>query len=196
MDADVTSTLDAVRAGRRPSELESMTLDFKTVGRSIGDTLKDLAEAAACFANAEGGKIIVGVRDALAGAEAFVGSRLDPVATVGRIYELTEPGLIVIVDTESYHGVELSVITVPRSPDIHQVGGRATERVGSSCRPMSAARIATVLADRRGDDWSRKDSGLPLEAVSPIAEAVVRELLAQAPDQERNASGRLPWTDV
>ena len=47
MDADVTSTLDAVRAGRRPSELESMTLDFKTVGRSIGDTLKDLAEAAA-----------------------------------------------------------------------------------------------------------------------------------------------------
>jgi ATP-dependent DNA helicase RecG len=58
VDADVTSTLDAVRAGRRPSELESMTLDFKTVGRSIGDTLKDLAEAAACFANAEGGKII------------------------------------------------------------------------------------------------------------------------------------------
>ena len=196
MDTELTSTLDAVRGGRKPSDMESTTLDFKTVGRSIGDALKDLAEAAACFANAEGGTIIVGVRDAIAGEEAFVGSPLDPVATVGRIYELTEPGLIVIVDSVSYLGVELSVITVPRSPDVHQVGGRATERVGSSCRPMSAARIATVLADRRGDDWSSKDSGTPLEMVSPIAEAVVRELLAQAPDQERNSWGRLPWPDV
>ena len=76
MDTELTSTLDAVRGGRKPSDMESTTLDFKTVGRSIGDALKDLAEAAACFANAEGGTIIVGVRDAIAGAEAFVGSPL------------------------------------------------------------------------------------------------------------------------
>jgi len=196
MTADLASVLDAVWNGARAADLESMTLDFKTVGRSIGDSLKDLAEAAGCFANAQGGSIVVGVQDSVAGPLAFVGSPLDQTRTVGRIYELTEPGLIVIAETVSYHGTELTVITVPWSPDVHQVAGRATERVGASCRPMSAARIATVLSDRRGDDWSSKDSGLPLDAVSPVAEAVVRELLAQAPDQERSSWGRLPWPDL
>ena len=196
MGVDLVSVMDAIWNGARAAELESMTLDFKTVGRSIGDSLRDLAEAAACFANAQGGSIVVGVQDGVAGPEAFVGSPLDPTRTVGRIYELTDPGLIVIADTLSYQGVALSVITVPRSPDVHQVAGRATERVGASCRPMSATRIATVMLDRRGDDWSSKDSGQPLDAVSPVAEAVVRELLAQAPDQERNSWARLPWADL
>lgn len=44
MVTDVTRALDAVWMGARPSDFESVTLDFKTVGRSIGDTLKDLAE--------------------------------------------------------------------------------------------------------------------------------------------------------
>ena len=196
MGVDLVSVMDAIWNGARAANLESVTLDFKTVGRSIGDSLRDLAEAAACFANAQGGSIVVGVQDGVAGPEAFVGSPLDPTRTVGRIYELTDPGLIVIADTLSYQGVALSVITVPRSPDVHQVAGRATERVGTSCRPMSATRIATVMLDRRGDDWSSKDSGQPLDAVSPVAEAVVRELLAQAPDQERSSWGRLPWPDL
>jgi hypothetical protein len=87
---------------------------------------------------------------------------LDPTRTVSRVYELAEPGLIVIVAALSYQGVPLSVITVPTSPDVHQVAGRATERVGTSCRPMSATRITAVLSDRRGDDWSGKDSGQSL----------------------------------
>jgi ATP-dependent DNA helicase RecG len=44
-----------------------------------------------------------------------VGSPLDPTRTVSRVYELTEPGLIVIVDALSYQGVPLSVITVQTS---------------------------------------------------------------------------------
>lgn len=193
---DVMSELDSIWNGGRAADLESTRLDFKTVGRSIGDALKDLAEASACFANAQGGSIVVGVQDAVAGPEAFIGSPLDPVRTVGRIYELTEPGLIVIADTVSYRDVALTVVTVPRSPDVHQVAGRATERVGMSCRPMNATRIATVLSDRRGDDWSSKDSGVPLASVSPVAEALVRELLSQAADQERSSWTRLPWPDV
>lgn len=74
------------------------------------------------------------------------------------------------------------MITVPRSPDIHQVGGRATERVATSCRVMSARRINVALSDRRGVDWSAKASDQPLEAVNPVAEAMARELLSQASD--------------
>jgi len=57
-----------------------------------------------CFANAQGGTIVVGIQDGVGGPEAFVGSPLDPIRTVSRVYELTEPGLIVIVDALSYQG--------------------------------------------------------------------------------------------
>lgn len=196
MEAVVSDALAEVLRGRRASDLESVTLDFKTVGRSIPDTLKDLAEAATCFANSQGGVIIVGVRDDASGKAAFVGSALDPTKTVGRIYELTEPGLIVIAEPIDYADTTLTLITVPRSPDIHQVGGRATERIATSCRAMSATRIGIVLSDRRGDDWSAKNSGVALEAVNPVAEAIARELLGQASDAERASWARLPWPDV
>lgn len=168
--------------GATAASQEGETLDFKMVGRSISGTLRSLAEAAACLANARGGTIVIGVRDSEPGQQAFVGSELDSAKTVARIYELTEPGLIVLVERAHHAGIDLSIITVPASPDIHQVGGRATERVGTSCKPMSAARIATKLSDRRGDDWSAKDSGLSLEAVSLVAESLVRERLGQASD--------------
>lgn len=196
MEAQVSNALQQIWDGTVASQLETSTLDFKTQGRSMADTLKDLAEAAMCFANAHGGSLVVGVRDDAKGEDAFVGSTLDETRTVGGIYELTEPGLIVIVETVDFHGTALSVITVPRSPDVHQVGGRATERVGTTCRTMSATRIATVLSDRRGDDWSAKDSGRPLEGVSPVAEEMARELLGQASDPERVSWSRLPWPDV
>lgn len=196
MQPTVNEALAEVQGGRRASELETTTLDFKTVGRSIPDTLKDLAEASMCFANAQGGLIVVGIRDDASGPAAFVGSTLDPIRTVARIYELTDPGLIVIAETIDYAGTTLTAITVPRSPDVHQVGGRATERVATSCRPMSATRIGVVLSDRRGDDWSAKASDQPLEAVNPVAEAIVRELLGQASDTERASWSRLPWLDI
>lgn len=196
MDAQYVAVLDAVRLGSTAAAQETATLDFKTVGRSLPDTLRNLAEAATCFANAGGGTIVVGVEDKVAGPSAFVGSQLDPTKTVARIYELTEPALIVIVENVAYEGVELSVITVPKSPDIHQVGGVATERVGTSCKRMSAVRIATVVADRRGDDWSAKESGASLDSVSPVSEALARELLEQASDTERNSWAKLAWPDV
>ena len=115
MDAGIATVLATVWDGARAADLEGVTLDFKTVGRSIGDALKDLAEAAMCFANAQGGTIVVGIQDGVGGSEAFVGSPLDPTRTVSRVYELTEPGLIVIVDALSYQGVPLSVITVQTS---------------------------------------------------------------------------------
>lgn len=189
--------MEAVWPGSTADALESAVLEFKTVGRSVGDALIDLAEAAACLANAQGGTLIVGLKDRLPGAQAFVGAaQLDPTRTVGRIYELTEPGLIVIADVLHFRGVPLLHITVPRSPDVHQVAGKATERVGKSSRAMSAARIATVLSDRRGDDWSAKDSGLSVEAISPIVQATVRERLARSSSMERSAWAQLPWPDV
>lgn len=187
-----TNVIAAVRAGTQASTLESDQLEFKTVGRSLPDTLLDLAEAATCLANAQGGHIVVGVEDKLAGPQALVGSGvLDPVRTQRRIYELTDPSLIVTVDAVDSGGVHLLVITAPRSPDVHQVRGRATERVGTSCEPMSTARIAAVVADRRGHDWSVEDSGHDASTVTARAVEEARRLLAETPDPERRR-----WADL
>lgn len=139
---------------------------------------------------------MVGVKDRVSGADAFVDTKLDPTRTVGRIYELTDPALIVIVQHMEHEGVTLTVITVPQSPEVHQVGGVATERVGSSCHPMNAQRIVSVQQDRRGIDWSAKPSGHPLGDISPIALEIARDMLRNAQDAERRGWAELPWADL
>ena len=194
---DVGPAIDAVLAGARASTVESERIEFKTVGRSRTDALVDLAQAAACFANARGGSLVVGIADRSAGREAIIGcGDLDPVMTQRRIYELTTPPLIVTVDDVDVHGVRLLVIVVPRSPDVHQVTGRSTERIGTSCEPMTSTRIAAVVSDRQGRDWSAEDSGVDIDAVAARAADEARLLLADLAHAERRSWATLRLPDM
>ncbi|RGC68467.1 Divergent AAA domain protein [Micromonospora sp. MW-13] len=179
------SALPRILAGETAAALESRTLDFKRQGRSREDTLRDLAAAAACFANGIGGTLVVGVHDKVPGADAFAGTDLDPIRVVERIYELTQPALTVLSEEIEFSNRRLLVIAVPRSPDIHQVDQRATHRVGTSCVPMTAVQIASALADRRNDDWSAQDAELTRADVSPVALDMARTLLRRSPDPAR-----------
>jgi len=196
VNAEIQAALSAIESGAVARTLETDTLDFKTQGRSIPDTLRDLAEAAACFANARGGTLVVGVADAKAGPEAFLGSGLDPVVTQRRIFELTDPRLTVAVDHVQRAGRDLLVLTVPSSPDVHAVGGRSTERIGTSCQPMSNSRIATVVAERRGDDWSAQDSDLDLAALDALATGQARSMLERSSDPLRRGYARESDADL
>lgn len=194
---DARLAIDAVLSGARASTVESQRIEFKTVGRSRTDTLVDLAEAAACFANAAGGTVVIGVADQSTGREAIVGSGdLDAVLTQRRIYELTAPPLVVPVDELDVEGIPLLVITVPRSPDVHQVAGRSTERMGTSCEPMTSTRIAAVVSDRQGRDWSAEDSGVDIDAVTARAVDEARLLLADLADAERRSWASLSLPDM
>ena len=181
----VTEALAAIRDGSTADAEESLTLDFKREGRSKQDVLKDLAEAAACFANGHGGTVVVGVHDHVPGSPAFEGTALDANVVLRRIYELTIPALNVDVREHMFQGTRLLVIQVPRSADVHQVDNRATRRVATSCQPMSAAQIAALLAERRGEDWSSEDTGRPLASVSAAALERARTLLRASPDPVR-----------
>lgn len=61
--------VDHVLTGATADSVESGTLDFKRQGRSRDDAVRGLAETAACFANANGGVVVVGVRDRPGGPE-------------------------------------------------------------------------------------------------------------------------------
>ena len=181
--AEAREAIAAVVAGYVPGDLESSGLDFKTVGRSRNDALEDLADAMACFANAAGGTVVVGVADSTMGPAALVGCDLEPERTKHRIFELTNPGLVVSAEVLVVEGVRVLVLSTPSSPTVHAVRGRSHERIGTSCMTMSPERIAAVIADRRGDDWSAEDSGTSLDHVDPVAMAQCRAFLAAHPDR-------------
>ena len=102
-----------------------------------------------------------------------------------RVFELTDPPLVAPVEELTTHGQRLVVMTVPASPHVHQVQGRAAERLAAACEPMSAARIAQVLGERRGDDWSATDSALSPVTASARSLEEARRLLREVPDPRR-----------
>lgn len=193
---DVRPVLDAVYAGRPAHQLESEQLDFKTVGRSVSDTLTDLAEAAACFANHRGGVIVVGVHDRPGGPDALVGCTLDEPQTRLAIFERTEPSLTVDVAPLMYRDTRMVVITVPESAAVHAVRGRVTQRVGTSCMAMSPNQTARLVADRRGEDWTDLSTDLPAPAVDPLAMAQARQFLRDTKDSVRQSFAELSDADL
>lgn len=50
---------------------------------------------------------------------------------------------------------------------------------------MSTSRIATLVAERRGDDWSAHDSRVPLSAADPATVATARTMLGLPIDRPR-----------
>jgi ATP-dependent DNA helicase RecG len=185
--SEALEALARVLAGESADSLESRTLDFKRQGRSRDDALKNLAEAAACFANASGGTLVVGVRDRPGGPEALEGTDLDVDVALRRIYQLTQPPLTVEVTETMFQGCRLLLVDVPRSPEVHQVDNRATRRVATDCEPMSAVQIAALLSERRGEDWSAGETDRPLKDAGAVALDTARRLLRSSPDPARRA---------
>lgn len=164
-------------------ELEDEVIEFKSAGRSMSDDLVNLADAASCFANARGGTIVMGVDDSTRGPEAIEPTRFDPEKTRVRIYELTQPPLLVEAETRPTARGDVLIVKVPESTQVHSANGRIpTERVGKSCMPMATDRVAVVVAQKTGRDWSVATSRVPADSLDSVAMRVARDLLARSSD--------------
>lgn len=183
---EAAAALEAIFDGRSSQDLESATLDFKEQGRSEGDTLKTVADAALCFANSSGGVVIVGIADRGAGPEALRGTALAPDAVRKRVYELSRPPLTVDAWEQTVHGVRLLFVSVPQSPEIHSdPQGRAPRRIGKHCLPMDPTEQMRLREDRLGIDWSAKESELGPDDLSAAALEEARSLLGKFTDDRR-----------
>lgn len=164
-------------------DLENMRVEFKTDGRSRQDDLKNIADAASCLANSGGGIVIVGVADNVLGEGAVEGTELDPEKTRLRIYELTQPPLVVAASESTLRDGRIVVLEVPDSGQVHSANGKIpTERIDKHCKPMSTERVSVVAAQKGGRDWSIASSGIPAAGADPIALEVSRDLLARSND--------------
>src|SRR5262245_29329626 len=201
--AAALDAIERIRRGERPDTLESDTLDFKeetgTVGRDGARTpippehepaARALAAEAACFANAEGGVLVVGVDDKRSGPAAFVGAYLDAIWLRERIHALTLPHLSVDrIEELVVEGKRLYLVNVADALEEIRCDGKLRARVGRGCEELTGDQARQLLERRRRYDWSAEPSGLRLSRAEPAALAVAHRLY-------RQEHGRTPPDDA
>ena len=184
MQDELAHALSRISEGRLAADLESETLDFKEDERSPRETMKLMAEAAACFANADGGVVVLGVRDQAAGAAALVGTEFDAHSIKQGIHANTEPSLLVDVLTFSCQGVELVAVTVPAGVELHaDTSGRIKHRVGTSCLAMTPRMQDLRRLERSTLDYSSETADLTVADIDPAAMEAARHRLRSTRDE-------------
>jgi ATP-dependent DNA helicase RecG len=200
--SEASAALRAILAGAAVDDVESRTFDCKEdrSTRAVGGArtpgaarhegaARDLAQTAACFANSEGGAILVGVDDKKTGEEALVGAALDSEWLRKRIWDLTDPHLIVDVQEISEEAagkpVRLLVIVVQRSLDLHKSGRKVKHRLDKDCVDMAPDEQRRALEDRRGFDWTAELTSHTVDEVSAAAVERARMYLHESGEESR-----------
>jgi ATP-dependent DNA helicase RecG len=188
---ELKEALDAILDGALPRDLETQTLDFKQPKHSKRETLRMLVNAALCFANAEGGSVILGVSDRGSGPSAFVGTDVTRDEAQRQIYDSTRPPLLVDARSTSIRGskgmVVLLEIRVPQSLEIHSdTAGRAPRRVGTDCLPLDPVQQRMLQEERRGTDWSAGSTDFGTASVDRDAIDAARRRLSRFADSRRD----------
>lgn len=179
----VDVALASVAMGVSGDSLEGETLEFKQAGRDVKETLRLLADAAVCFANASGGDIVLGVSDRVAGAEAFVGVPSEITTSIIRkgIFDRTRPSLTCFVDERIERGHRIVVISVPPAVGTcSNAAGLATRRLGSECLPFTPDQQREVLIARGLVDWSAESTELIVDDLAALEVERLRQLLRRA----------------
>lgn len=197
MEQSTDELLSLIERGRAAKDLETPTVDFKVEGRSRKEFVADLAADAVCFANASGGRLIIGVRDAPGGPEAIVGSDLNPDQLRSSIHDLTEPSLLVNVDVWRRANVSGLVIQVPEGLEVYSTSqGGYRQRWQTQCLPMTPADVSRLSDERRGADWSAGTSDRHPHDSDPGAIAQARELLAGSRSESARRLADKPFEEV
>lgn len=179
--------LTAIAKGAMAKDIESETLDFKEPAASDGETIRVLVEAVICLANLHGGAVVLGVADEVSGNDAIVGTTISTDFVRQRIYELTQPPMVVSALAHEHHGRRVVVIDVTEGMEmVSDRKGRSSRRHGTDCIPLSVSQAATLNDDRRRFDWSAEPSDLSLEDVSSVALEDARSRLRRYEDERRD----------
>lgn len=185
--------LQRILDGAAAGTVESETLDFKRDPATITDRgaprnpqarlVEELIDSVVCFANARGGRIVIGVDDKLPGQAAFSGTQADPGLVRSRIHANTRPQLTVLVEEVDYAGVRLLVVTVPEGLDlVTDSKGKALHRDGTHCRPLTEEARRALSHERRNPDLTARVSDRSLDALDHAALRQARALLGQLTD--------------
>ena len=185
--------------GHSADYLESTILEFKEWDSdSRKDQLRQLREAVVAFANAEGGYIVLGVRDKKKNrAEAIQDlGHLDEHGLQKSIYDGTEPHIQVEVAALDEPEGRLLAVRVPKSFLVHTTAdGVGKIRVGKENKPLTGSGL-TELARKRADfDLTAEVlPGMNIASLDPEQFSHLREIIRK--DKAREALANLPNQDL
>lgn len=176
LETEALAALGAVCDNWDASEMESQSLDFKqTPDRSHRKQfLKDLAESVVCFANSEGGVLVVGVADraetrngALVGVDLVHWPLQD---LVSAIHQRTSPSITVRTAVIPFEGKTFYALGVlPGSDVFGTTEGVYKIRLHNRCVPLVGQELRGLRALRLNEDWSAEPAEAEWDALSRAA---------------------------
>ncbi len=160
----------------------------RNMGKARKEFLSLIAENAACFANAQGGVVVVGIRDAApTRSEAIQGVSADytPEGVRLAVYGATTPPLTVAVHERTVDGRRLLLVDVPLGAVVHATSGGAYRwRVEDQCVPIEPDTMRAISAARGVYDWSGELSTFGPDDLSTAALAAAGERLRDTGQDE------------
>ncbi|MBB0244017.1 hypothetical protein FNQ90_07815 [Streptomyces alkaliphilus] len=159
-------------------ECEHGLLDFKETPDTAGDPGKNarkrfhelLAETAVCFANSEGGAIVVGVRDRASDrgtALRGVPPKYSAEELVEAIHQRTSPAITCRPVVREVDDRRVIVLLVPRGSGVHSTSlGVYKVRLNDRCVPLGGDQLRGLRTLREHYDWTAQPSDVGVEGLS------------------------------
>jgi ATP-dependent DNA helicase RecG len=154
--------------------IEDKQRDYKSLRLAIGPKadLKKLAEVCVCFANAQGGEIVIGIEDAA--SEPPTNQRVDQTAVnkvMKQLRDLTD-GVGIVDSTITKHTNGGEYFTLQVLPSMRAIAttssGKVLIRVSDNCFPVSSHDLTHLAAEKTAFQWEIvAPQKIPLSGTDP-----------------------------
>jgi ATP-dependent DNA helicase RecG len=159
-------------------DLEDETLEIKGRPRGRDELKRWLVDMAVCFANRQGGCVLVGVTDRVKGRSRAI-SGVGDVSYRGLerdVYDATDPHILIELEEIVVPEGALLAAHIPKGIPPHTTSaGMASIRVGKSCMPLTGTTLARMIASSGDVDLS----------ATPVANFAPEDLEASALEKAR-----------
>ena len=166
--------------------LEDETLEFKQWISTPKELYKKIIEQVVCFANQNGGTIVLGVNDKTIGRQKALqgcfGYNLEEIKS--RIYNSTDPKILVTTDELMVEPEKVTLILIQTPKAIGIVTtteGEAKIRIGRECKPFTGSLRQKKMIEIGIVDFSAQEINIDCqEAIDPIEMVRLRNYLQTA----------------
>lgn len=154
------------------SRLETQHIERKSLRKVSGKQAdwESLARSCVAFANAEGGKLVIGIEDGE--AEPPAGQAIPPDLSERirtRVAQLTVQVQALPILRLASNGGQYIDLVVDRSPGVASTSdGRYFMRVADRCVPILGDEVLRLANERNHRPWEAMDSGVPRENVDSV----------------------------
>ncbi len=139
--------------------VEDKNREYKSLRKAIGKQadLKSLAETCVCFANAQGGELIIGIEDKESAPPSNQAIEVEAMNDVVKALRSLTDGVVLANPTLEKHengGVYFVLHILPSTRTIATTtSGKVFIRISDSCYPVGSEELTTLAAEKTAFQW-------------------------------------------